>query len=941
MSKTIRWLHLSDFHVGKDDHATQKMFAYILDHVGKRKEEGFVLDLLFLTGDLANKGLTAEYETFWQDFIFPLQDLIGGGISNRTFAVPGNHDLDRTKYSAFSQEEIAQANSHYFDPTDEGARLRGEMLTPRFKNFVDNDCSPTKDAFAGPDGAFARTISIRGHEIGIVGINTAWLSKDDKDERQLTPGKSLLENALNAIQQAKLRIVLGHHPVDWFRPDQKKPITSLLGQHQVLYLHGHLHDEWVEPTYGGGQSFLAIQSGAGFQAREGEKWRNGLVWGEVDFDAGEVKLQPRHWNADQQDWTLATDAFHNHYKKGDWWHYPLPSNQPIPASYAPATPEVQPPKGWSVAKSEDLNQHCVPLSQEAALRFFDGAVPDWHEALSSSIPRRKIVGRLVNHFKNAETAEAPIIALLLAAGCEGKTTAMLQTAYEVVKGRNDWRILQRRDEALPFVVDDILPVLTNNFHWLLVLDESDRAAPELLNLFKRLPPELHGRVHCLLACRDSDWRASKADQLSWSGAVSFQQEHLTGLDKEDAQAIVAAWQTFGETGLGDLARIPEDQRASTLENQAKVEAKTTTGAFYGALLAVRHSADLHNHARLLLERLGQRKIRSGGTLRDALAYVAAMHAEGLEYLSRPVLAKALGCPIDKLHRDVLVPLGQEAAATTTSSFIFTRHRRIAEALVSVLEKEFAEDIGGLYKQLSMAAINVLNSGQFLPENPSEWRFHISSRFFDQGKHELALNIANAVLSCEPTSNLPTRVHVANLYRKSGKSGAEQAVKLFQEVPEPVQVRGFYYEWGAAEGGCGRHALNVWLAAYSLSDQCLTFLIDNNQAKQSLAGLGVAFGDLYTAYNNPAFRDARMAVAVLGQTLRLDGTAAAYLKKHENETLRDGAIRPTLDIALQQFSHGVAAAISTGVDESVATFIPREMTFNGLQQLVFHSSLSKK
>lgn len=940
MSKTIRWLHLSDFHVGKDDYATRKMFDYIFAHVKNRKAEGFMPDFLFLTGDLANKGLTAEYETFWQDFIFPLQELIGCGIDKLTFAVPGNHDIDRTKLPGFSQDEIAKSVSRYLDPTDEGKRLRGEMLTPRFKNFVDNDCSPTKGAFASPDGAFARTVSIRGHEIGIVGINTAWLSKDDKDERQLTPGKPLLENSLNAIQQAKLRIVLGHHPVDWFRPDQKKPITSLLGKHQVLYLHGHLHDAWAEPAYGGGQSFLAIQSGAGFQAREGEKWRNGLVWGEVDFDAGEVNLQPRHWNADQQDWILATEAFHNHYKKGDWWHYPLPSKQLPPASYAPATPEVQPPKGWSVAKSVGLSQHCVQMSQEAALRFFDGAVPDWHEALSSSIPRRKIVGRLVDHFKNAESAETPIIALLLAAGCEGKTTAILQTAYEIVKDRNDWRILQRRDEALPLVVDDILPVLTNNFHWLLLLDESDRAAPDLLNLFKSLPSELHGQVHCLLACRDSDWRASNADQLNWSGTVSFHPEYLTGLDKDDAQAIVASWQVFGEIGLGELARIPEDQRASTLENQAKEEAKTSTGAFYGALLVVRHSADLHNHARLLLDRLGQRTIRSGGTLRDALAYVVAMHAEGLEFLSRPVLAKALGCPIEKLHRDVLVPLGQEAAATTTSSFIFTRHRRIAEALVSVLEKEFAEEIGALYVRLSKSAIEAFKSGSTVPEL-SSWRFKLSDHFLEQDKKELALNIAKMVLSCEPNNSL-TRTHVANLYRKSGESGAEQAAQIFREVPELVRGnRPFYYEWSIAEEECNLHALGVLLAAYSLSDQCPASLIDNNQARQNLAGLGVAFGVLYTSYNTPLFRDARMAVTVLGQTLRLDEKAATYFKKHETETLRDGAIRPTLDIALQQFSEGVAAAISTGVDETVASLISRDMTFNGLQQLIFNSCLTKQ
>ena len=60
------------------------MFDYILTHVRNRKLEGFVPDLLFITGDLANKGLASEYETFWLEFVSPLQDEIGDGISQRT-----------------------------------------------------------------------------------------------------------------------------------------------------------------------------------------------------------------------------------------------------------------------------------------------------------------------------------------------------------------------------------------------------------------------------------------------------------------------------------------------------------------------------------------------------------------------------------------------------------------------------------------------------------------------------------------------------------------------------------------------------------------------------------------------------------------------------------------------------------------------------------------
>jgi len=939
-AQTIRWLHLSDFHVGKDDYATRRMFDYILSHVRKRKDEGCVPDLLFLTGDLANNGLANEYETFWLDFVTPLQDLIGGEIKQHTFAVPGNHDVERAKNPAFSQDDIAKADSHYLDPTDEGATLRGDLLIPRFRNFLDNDCSPSKGLIAGPDGAFAHRLTIHGHEVGIVGINTAWISKDDKDEYQLTPGKPLLEKALQSIEQARLRIVLGHHPIDWFRKDQQKPIKSLLGQHLVLYLHGHLHDAWVEPTYGGGQSFLTIQSGAGFQAREGEKWRNGLVWGEADLDAGEVRLQPRRWIADQQTWTPATDAFHEQHRQGDWWHYPLPSAQSTKVNYAPAMLEMQPPKGWDVYKAEDLNKHCAPLAENAALRYFDGAVPDWSTALSSSIPRRKIVGRLSETFRQAETASRPIVTLLLAAGCEGKTTALLQAAREVVHGRQDWRILQRRDESQPLVVDDIFPVLTNGIHWLLVVDESDRIAADLLALLKRLPRELHGRVHALLACRDTDWNASGAEMLDWASAADFQRERLSGLEPADADAIVQAWQAYGAAGLGDLARIPEAQRVSALENQAKEEAKTDTGAFFGALLAVRNGADLRNHARLLLERLGQRKIPSGGTLRDALAYIAAMHAEGLEFLSRPVLAQVLGCPLAKLHRDVLVPLGQEAAATSTSSFLFTRHKRIAETLVSVLEQEFGEDVGQLFVHLGAAAISAFVKGDYVLELAG-WRFTISDHFLTQGQQELAFNIAQAVLDGEPMNSL-TRTHVANLYRKAG--APDRAVWVFREIPGLVEGnRAFYYEWGVAEGECGQQAANILLAVYSLCDQCTKTQVDNYSAKVALAGLGVAFGALYDAYNNPKFRDARMAIAVLGLTLPADDTSDKYFRIHSHEASAQGAHQLKQDQAFQQLRAGVIAAEQVGLEKALTNLLPKAeaLTFDGLERLVQHASQARQ
>lgn len=186
---------------------------------------------------------------------------------------------------------------------------------------------------------------------------------DDDDKECLTPGYNLLEQAVKNIALADLRIVLGHHPIDWFTSNEQADTKSLFGQQHVLYLHGHLHEEWTEPTYAGGGNFLAIQAGAAFQARPGDKWRNGLIWGEAELAAGQVEFQAFHWLRKQQAWVLAAEAFDEHHRVGDKWVYPLPGgpvkkitvalpipSQPIPSPglHAPTRPIVKPlpPDSW-------------------------------------------------------------------------------------------------------------------------------------------------------------------------------------------------------------------------------------------------------------------------------------------------------------------------------------------------------------------------------------------------------------------------------------------------------------------------------------------------------------------------------------------------------------------------------------------------------------------
>ena len=62
----IRWLHLSDFHVGMDDYAQRKLFAEIIREIRSRIDGGEGPDFVFVTGDLANTGVEGQYANFFK-----------------------------------------------------------------------------------------------------------------------------------------------------------------------------------------------------------------------------------------------------------------------------------------------------------------------------------------------------------------------------------------------------------------------------------------------------------------------------------------------------------------------------------------------------------------------------------------------------------------------------------------------------------------------------------------------------------------------------------------------------------------------------------------------------------------------------------------------------------------------------------------------------------
>ncbi len=407
---------------------------------------------------------------------------------------------------------------------------------------------------------------------------------------------------------------------------------------------------------------------------------------------------------------------------------------------------------------------------------------------------------------------------------------------------------------------------------------------------------------------------------------------MSGLTKKDAEKVVVAWSKYGQEGLKGLEGLELEQASTQLLEAAKMEVTTSQdGTFFGAILQVRWGEGLKDHVDSLLGKLQNRPIGNGRTLRDAFAYIAAMHTQNLSILSKEVLAEALQVKLSDLKRAVINPLGEEAAIATTGRFIFTRHRAIAITAIQILSERTDVDSENLFVELIQAARRAFLSGNSLVPNIGEWNY-LSSHFFDIGNGPLGIRLAHAILEVEP-ENPYFIVNLAQLYRKAGQ--LELATKVFHSTPEKVKKdRGFYYEWGTTEGINGNHALGVWLAALSLSDEGIRQPPNNTRAKMSLNGLAIAFAELYEEYKAPVFIQACGATAQLGLRLDLDPKNRDLLHRSQSRSRTAGVEDVLPQVAFERFKTGINAAWQQQEGDLPEWIMPaNDLNFHGLARLL--------
>lgn len=600
-------------------------------------------------------------------------------------------------------------------------------------------------------------------------------------------------------------------------------------------------------------------------------------------------------------------------------------------------PQISPLPGWQLISPSYLAS-LKPLKPAEALRYFDGASPTWRHIASDVVP-------ILSTFEDIKiTWDIPsdhqcTVQLINAAGGEGKSTLLMQAAMQAARS-NKWEVLYRPSSQLGLSAEVVVG-LDIEKRWLLVIDDADNIVNSIQECLELLHRTSRGNVDFLLAARHADWRGARGESISWASlCMRHPDVILRGLnDERDARAIVDAWSTLGEQGLRGLA-VHEDIEKMTTALCQSVEANQdvrSEGSLLGGLLDVRFSPQsLRDHVRELMEKLADQPIReSGYTLQDALIYISACHSAGIRGIDGAVLSDLLGIPRAWINSRVVIPLGDEAVGSASGGCVFTRHRKVADAVLAVAESNLFVDLGEVWATLiqqtakTNETTSVMNFTDIMHIAPRLVN-SLSESLSEVRCFEIALMAARTASIAQP-NRLDQITDIGRTYR-AGEKFADGA-NVFREAVLGLEnkddylenIRGYWYEWSVCEGLSGKERLyalrNIWLGSLALSDALNPASITPIDVVISCAGLGVAFGRMAEPKHGCPFARGRRATIWIGRLVRPGKRSRRYFDIQEAEANQQLTPSPSnLAEAVEWFRHGALAAAALLTDDEITQLI---------------------
>lgn len=316
---TFSWLHLTDLHFGLTGQAprwpnVRKSFFDDLADLHKRCGPW---DAVFFTGDLVQQGTSAEFAAMQKEVLDQLwQKLVALGSDKAVLlAVPGNHDLQRPNQKIDNPAVDALLDVERFPKI---ADKFWSQATGSYRQVIDTAFAPysawwnstpqraANITTGALPGDFVCSLTAGEKQIGIMGLNTAFLQLDKGDYHgklvwDVQQVHTLCAGGVDKwLEKHEFCILLSHQGPDWLTQaayDHGKIEITPPGRFAV-HLFGHMHANDIECTQRGGSSKAArlLQScslfGMEFFGEPPTQQRNhGYCAGQIRFNLDETTLR--------------------------------------------------------------------------------------------------------------------------------------------------------------------------------------------------------------------------------------------------------------------------------------------------------------------------------------------------------------------------------------------------------------------------------------------------------------------------------------------------------------------------------------------------------------------------------------------------------------------------------------------------------------------------
>ena len=288
----IAWLHISDFHFRTDvDKFSQEQACQaLLESVKAAVDKGQRLAFAVVTGDVAFSGRHSEYEEA-RAFLGELAAATGIGAS-AFFFVPGNHDVDRSVNELAYEGGLSKITS----PERVDHYLTEDRITPllqrqsEFWSFVDGFTLGQERHTLSSGLGYISNVVVASLNICILGLNSAWLSGSENEDRKLVIGERQVIDAIAAARstQPHFTVAMAHHPLSWLSEWDEQTCRTRLLPAVDLFLRGHLHSNAVSLTSSPQHPCIEVAAGSSHATRF---YRNAYNIVSIDPSAGSCTVQ--------------------------------------------------------------------------------------------------------------------------------------------------------------------------------------------------------------------------------------------------------------------------------------------------------------------------------------------------------------------------------------------------------------------------------------------------------------------------------------------------------------------------------------------------------------------------------------------------------------------------------------------------------------------------